>query len=141
MDWVARLAEERIRRAREEGTLSSSRYHGRRVPLEPENPYLPKTWWAAFHLLQTHDLTPPWIWRGQQIRQAIAAWRRQLRQTLAYIPAHDPRRAQALRSLQQSLARINAFIRDYNLERPFGSTPLTPLDWEAELRQAQQEMA
>ncbi len=131
MDWVERLAEEKIRRAMEQGVFQKNRYRGKRVSLEPENPHLPREWWAAFHLLEIHNLAPPWILRGKWLRQAIAAWRRELTWIL---DAYEGRaRERALKRLQSKLQALNEHIREYNLGIPRNATPLTPLDWKAEL--------
>ncbi len=137
MGWLEMLAEEKIKQAlARDASWGASPYAGQRVRLGAENPYVPKEWWAAFHLLRTHDLLPPWLQRGHWIRQARTAWRRSLQTVLlAYRPTH-PARPRALARLQREAATLNAHIRDYNLSRPWGSAPLPPLDWEAELAAA-----
>ncbi len=133
MDWVERLAEEKIRQAREQGVFRRSRYRGRKVPLEPENPHLPREWWAAFHILEIHDLAPLWMLRGRWVREAIAAWREALRQVFTLALAEDQRQ-ERLRVLRERLERLNGHIRDYNLAIPRSVTPLPLLSWEEELR-------
>ncbi len=136
MDWVERLAEEKIRRARDEGVFQRNRYRGKRVPLEPENPHLPREWWAAFHILEIHDLAPPWILRGRWIRQAIEAWRQELVWVLETC-GQTPRRHRMLQRLRQRLETLNIHIREYNLSIPRSATPLAPLNWQDELHKAQ----
>ncbi len=137
MGWLEQLAEEKIRRARAAGAWDApSPYHGRRVSLEPDNPHLPREWWAAFHILRTHDLLPGWLQRGQWIRAARRAWRQALRAALRRHPASSPARAAALAHLRAQAEELNAHIRDYNLARPWGSAPLAPLVWEEELTAA-----
>lgn len=130
MDWVERIAEERIRRAMEEGAFTNNPHRGRRVRLEPENPHLPRGWWAAFHILEVHDLAPLWMLQGRMLREAIAAWRRELRQTLRLGPS------QRLARLRQRMEQLNRHIHTYNLGLPRGVTPMAPLDWEEEYLQA-----
>ncbi len=130
MGWLEQLAEEKIRRALQSPAWPSSSYRGRRVPLEPDNPHLPREWWAAFHLLRTHDLAPLWIQRGQWIRAARTAWRQRLQRALRI--SSPAARAAALARLRAQAQHLNAHIRDYNLARPWGSAPLPLLDWEAE---------
>ena len=135
MDWVERLAEEKIRRAIKDGVFRRSRYRGRKVPLEPENPHLPREWWAAFHILEIHDLAPLWILRGKWLRQAIAAWRRELAQAVAH-PFSGSQRQARLRVLRRRLHVLNRHIREYNLCIPRSAVPMRPLDWDEELRKA-----
>ncbi len=137
MQWWDALVEEKIRRARQEGAWERSPYAGRRVPLPAENPFVPRAWWAAFHLLETHDLLPAWVQRGRWLRAALRAWRAALRRTLRAYPPGHPRRTAALQALHDEAQTLNAHIRDYNLSRPWGSAALAPLDWEAEQAAAQ----
>ncbi len=136
MDWLEQLAEERIQQAQRRGAFRHSPYHGRRLRLEPENPHLPRAWWAAFHLLAINDLTPAWIWRQQQLREAIATWRTHLRRVAALAAANHPDAAAARERLRAHMDALNRHIRDYNLSRPFGSAPLAPLDWDEEWARA-----
>ncbi len=136
MDWVALLAEERIRQARRQGALDAPAWHGRRVVLPPENPHLPRTWWAAFHLLQTHDLLPPWLQRRRMLRAALAAWRQRLQRVIAARPPGHPVRRAALARLQAEAETLNRYLRDDALSRPHGAAPLPLLSWEDELARA-----
>ncbi|NPA05804.1 MAG: DUF1992 domain-containing protein [Chloroflexi bacterium] len=137
MDWVEQVAEERIRQAQQRGAFTRSPYHGRRVRLEPENPHLPRAWWAAFHLLEINNFTPTWIWRRQQIEKAIAAWRAHLHRVAAFEATNAADATAARERLRSQLNEINRHIRDYNLSRPFGSPPLALLHWQEEWARAQ----
>ncbi len=133
MDWVERIAEERIQRALEQGAFENNPYRGRRVPLEPENPHLPRSWWAAFHLLKVHDLPPPWMLRARMVREAIEAWRQALARALRELPP-GPARRRALQRLRDQMQELNRHIQACNLGLPRGVTPMAPLDWDRECR-------
>ena len=136
MDWIERLAEEKIRQAREKGVFQKNKYFGRPVPLEPENPHLPREWWAAFHILEINQLAPLWIMQGRWLREAIQAWREALRYVLRRSPKGDPAREVALRQLRDQLETINRHVQEYNWRIPRGATPMAPLRWEDEYQQA-----
>jgi hypothetical protein len=58
LDWIARIAEERIKEAMERGEFDNLPFKGEPVPLD-SNPYVPEDLRLAYRLLKQHGFLPP----------------------------------------------------------------------------------
>ena len=58
MDWIVRIAEERIKEAMERGAFDNLPFKGEPIALD-SNPYVPEELRMAYRLLKQHGFLPP----------------------------------------------------------------------------------
>jgi hypothetical protein len=140
------LAEKRIQAALERGEFDNLPGQGR--PLRwRENPFLPRDWWLAFHLLEQAGLAPDWIVRDGEIRADLAVldhlyrqqrlWMEERRTRMAAMSAEEraaerarlrTAQAQAWEQVQAFVGKVNRRIADFNLVVPIVRLRRAPVD-------------
>ncbi len=142
-DW-GRIVEEQIRRAREAGAFEN--LPGTGEPLDwQENPYADPAWRAAQHLLKSNGFSLPWLENRRTIEDDLAAARQLIRHAArrrAEVSAsgvHDQAWNHAVQTFEVTIEALNRRIFDYNLEVPSARFQRLPLNFEVELRKAQEE--
>jgi DnaJ family protein C protein 28 len=112
MDFLERLAEEKIRAAMEAGVFDNLPGKGQPLKLE-ENPYEPEDWRLVFSLLRKNGFSLPWMetWRG--IEADLVEARTRLRQALG-----TQNWEQAKADFLGCVEALNRRIFNYNLQVP-----------------------
>ncbi|MEA4906096.1 MAG: DUF1992 domain-containing protein [Chloroflexi bacterium] len=131
MDILEWLAEQKIRKAQQDGEFD--RLQGKGKPLHLEDlTFEPEELRSAHKILRNNDLAPAWILLGQEIDHEIAAARRQLEQD--YAPANSQaQRHQGVQRFSEALGKINRRILEYNLRTPAPAFERSPLRLSTEL--------
>lgn len=129
MSIFERIAEDKIRRAQQEGKFDALPGAGKPLLIE-ENPYEPEGAGPAYRLLKNNGFTLPWIEEGLEIERELEEARRQLRQAGA---GEDARRA-----FEERIAGLNRRILGYNLQVPAPVFQRQLLDAPDEIRKALQ---
>ncbi|HHY88356.1 MAG TPA: DUF1992 domain-containing protein [Chloroflexi bacterium] len=129
MSIFERIAEDKIRRAQQEGKFDALPGAGKPLLIE-ENPYEPEGAGPAYRLLKNNGFTLPWIEEGLEIERELEEARRQLRQAGA---GEDARRA-----FEERIAGLNRRILGYNLRVPAPVFQRQLLDAPDEIRKALQ---
>jgi DnaJ family protein C protein 28 len=135
------LVERLILEAMAEGKFDNLPGKGQPLKLD-ENPYLEPGQEIAFGLLKKNGFAPEWIERDKAIRKDMDKARHLLR--LAWeqrrgSPANEPKWRAAVARFEESLAKLNQAIDDFNLIVPILSCQRSRLRLADELRRVQQE--
>ncbi len=116
----ADLIEQRIQEALANGEFDNLRGKGKPLQFNG-NPYLDRSQELAFGLLQNNGFAPEWIERDKEIRQEIETARTFLRrawQEHLANPGDESAWQAAIARFEESLAKINRKIDDFNLIVP-----------------------
>lgn len=126
---LGQIAEEKIRKAMEDGQFDRLRGQGKPLKLQ-ENPFEPEGWRMAFHLIRQNGFSLPWIEVGMEIERERLAAHRLLR--CACQELEPEARRQAEYHFAQQIEALNREINQYNLRVPAAVFQRGTLDLETE---------
>lgn len=128
MPDMGRSIDEIIRNAIEEGKFDNLAGSGRPLNLN-DNPFVDREWQMAFKMLEEQGFGLPWMEKRQEIEQGLGRAREKLARTWhwhqkqiqgekANLFLAQQEWKKAVRLFEETCAKLNRQIDDYNLEVP-----------------------
>lgn len=134
--------DEIIRNAMEEGAFDNLRGKGQPLNLD-ENPNVDPEWQLAYHLMKQNGFAPEFIEQRQAIEMELAqartalarswAWRQQSLAADEDAAWVESEWAKAKKKLGETVNKLNARIKSYNLNIPLDKLYRKPINIEEEL--------